>query len=218
VRDEQDGQTALCFFRHALQTTLLKRDIANGQDLIGEQNVGLHVDRHREREAQVHAARIMLQRIIEKVLDGRELNDVVHPVEHFATRNPVHRRVHQDILARTEVGVESRAELEQGHDPPASGDAAFGRSGHARDDLEERGLAGAVRADDAQDGAAGDLERDVPERPEVAALHRCAGQPQRWQRHPSETEIDRSTGLGRRPLGGYEVAFTEAFDGQAYHS
>ena len=45
--------------------------------------------------------------------------------------------------------------------------AALGRLGDAREDLEQRALAGAVAADDADDLAALDFEGDVTEGPEI---------------------------------------------------
>jgi hypothetical protein len=62
--------------------------------------------------------------------------------------------------------VESGADLEQGPDAAVKLDAPFGRLGDAGENLEERGLAGAVAADHADDLARRDLERDVLERPD----------------------------------------------------
>ena len=50
--------------------------------------------------------------------------------------------------------------------------------GDARQDLEQSGLAGAVPADDADDGAARHLERDIPKGPEVVLPLLAAPPPQ----------------------------------------
>ena len=50
-------------------------------------------------------------------------------------------------------------------------DAAARRAVHAGDGADQRGLAGAVRADDGDDRALGDLERHVVERLRVAVEH-----------------------------------------------
>ena len=53
----------------------------------------------------------------------------------------------------------------------AKHDAAARRPVHAGDGADERGLAGAVGADDGDDRALVDLERDVVERLRVAVEH-----------------------------------------------
>jgi len=59
--------------------------------------------------------------------------------------------------------VEARPELDEGRDLPVDPEASGGRLEEAGDELEERRLAGAVRADDAERLAAADLEADVRE-------------------------------------------------------
>ena len=60
------------------------------------------------------------------------------------------RPVQIDVLAAGELRVEARSDLEQAADAAANLDAARGRRGDAREDLEQRRLAGAVSPDDAE--------------------------------------------------------------------
>ena len=62
--------------------------------------------------------------------------------------------VEEDVLAAGQLVVEAGAELEDRRDPPAHRDRSAGRAEDPRDHLEQRALAGAVVADDA-DGLAG---------------------------------------------------------------
>ena len=101
------------FLGDPLEAALLKRDVADREDFVGQEDVGLHVDRDRERQPQVHAARILPQRVVEKLVQLGELDDVRHAVEHLAPRDAVHRGVHQDVVVRREVRIESGAELQQ---------------------------------------------------------------------------------------------------------
>ncbi len=71
-------------------------------------------------------------------------------------------------------GMKAGADFEQAGDAAAQGDAPLGRLGDAGQDLEQRALAGAVAADDAEDLALAHLEVDILERPEFldrVALH-----------------------------------------------
>ena len=153
-----------------LQTALLKRLIADGENLVGEQDLRVHVDRHRERQPQIHAARVVPQRAADELLDFGELEDVLDAALRLGARNAEDRRVHQDVVVRGQIGIEPGAELQQRHDAADADHAAGGRRDHPRQDLEQRRLAGAVGTDDAQDRAGLDAEPDVAKRPEVARL------------------------------------------------
>ena len=78
-------------------------------------------------------------------------------------------------------GVKAGADLEQARDPTLNGNPPFARLGNAREDFEQRALAGAVAADDAEHLAALDLEADIPERPEL--LDRVASEDGAAARH-----------------------------------
>ena len=60
-------------FAHA---PLAEIDVAHGQRFVHQQNLGIHVNRHRERQAHSHAARVCLYRLIDKIADLREGGDV----------------------------------------------------------------------------------------------------------------------------------------------
>ena len=76
------------------------------------------------------------------------------------------RAVQVDVLAPGQLGVEAGADLEQRADAAGDLGPAGGRLGDARQDLEQRALAGAVAADDPDHLARTDLERDVAQRPD----------------------------------------------------
>src|SRR5207253_1510665 len=83
---------------------------------------------------------------------------------------PEQRAVEEDVFAPGELGIEAGAELEERGDAAAHLDAAGGRPKGAGDELEQRALAAAVAADDAERGAARELEGDVADRPELAVV------------------------------------------------
>src|SRR5262249_13729486 len=75
--------------------------------------------------------------------------------------------VQEHVFATGEFRVKAGAHLEQTADPAAHLGFAGRRFRDARQDLEERALAGAVAADDADQLAAPHLERQVLQGPEA---------------------------------------------------
>src|SRR5512132_740920 len=63
--------------------------------------------------------------------------------------------------------MEASPELEQAADPPPAAQRADRRARHAREDLQQRALAGTVAADHADDVAALHFEFDSAEGPEL---------------------------------------------------
>src|SRR5262249_46589868 len=72
-----------------------------------------------------------------------------------------------DVLAAGQFGVEAGANLEQAADPTVQLDTSLGRLGDPREDLQERALASAVAADDADHLARLDFRRHVLTGPEI---------------------------------------------------
>src|SRR5690606_39716929 len=70
-------------------------------------------------------------------------------------------------LPAGELRIEARAELQKSGDAPSGDDAALGRGDDPADDLEERGLAAPILADDAEEFAPRDLEIERVERGET---------------------------------------------------
>ena len=62
---------------HLAQALLLELDVADGQHLVDDQDVGLEVRRDGERQAHVHAAGVALDRRVEELSDLGEGDDLV---------------------------------------------------------------------------------------------------------------------------------------------
>ena len=142
------------------------------QHLVDDEDFRLEVRRDRKRQPHVHAARIVLHRRVDELFELREGDDGVELADDLGAKHAENRAVEEDVLAARQVRMEARADLEQARDAAVQVDVAFGRRGDARQDLQQRALAGAVRADDADDFADADLERDVLQRPEVRGADR----------------------------------------------
>src|SRR6266536_4187873 len=161
VCDEHDGASLLLVLFHLVQALTLERDITDGEDLIHEENGGIHVHGHGEPQTDVHPRRIELHLVVYEVLELGEGHDVVEHAVRLLARQPQERSIQVHVLPTGQLHMESRPQGEQGGDPPASGDPARGGPENAGDDLEECGLSGTVRAQQAQRFPLLHVDRDV---------------------------------------------------------
>ena len=127
--------------------------------------------------------------------------------------------VQEDVLAAGEVGMKPGAHLEQRSDAAVNLRFAFRRLGDARQDLQQRRLAGAVAADHADDLARANLVRDALQGPDRLR----GGKPAR--RHPAErTRRERGDAIAQRVVlllaGTNRVPLAEPgnLDGDVSHS
>ena len=104
------------------------------------------------------------------MLDLGKVDDLIELAVDLGLLHAEDGAVEVDVLAPGEFGMEAGADLQQAADAALDLDLAAGGGGDAREDLEQGALAGAVAADDAEDLALPDLEADIPEGPELAAL------------------------------------------------
>ena len=67
---------------HLAEALLLELRVAHRQHLVDDQDLGLEVRGHRERQPHVHAARVVLHRRVDELLDLGERDDLVElPVD-----------------------------------------------------------------------------------------------------------------------------------------
>ena len=62
-----------------LHALLLERHVADGEDLVDQQQFGVDVDRHGERQPDVHPRRVGLDRRVDELFEAGELDDVIEP-------------------------------------------------------------------------------------------------------------------------------------------
>src|SRR2546423_15542904 len=84
MANEHDGAS---LFRHHVvhftETFFLKLDVADGQHFVDQENFRIEVGRDGKREPDIHAARIALDRCVEKLLDLGKSNDLVELLSNF---------------------------------------------------------------------------------------------------------------------------------------
>ena len=123
VRDEEDRAAALLEGRDHAEALALEALVADREDLVEEQHVGLEERGDREPEPHRHAGGVRLDRPVDRVLELGERHDLVEALADPHAREALQRAVQLDVLAPGEVGVEPRAELEQRADPAGRRDA-----------------------------------------------------------------------------------------------
>ena len=112
---------------------------------------------------------------VDELLELGEVHDRVEDPVHVALGHPEQRAVQVDVLPARQVLLEAGAELEEAGQLAPHGHLARGRLEHPADALEQRRLARAVAAEDADGLALPDRERHLAQGPEVVG---------RWRRPP----------------------------------
>src|SRR5581483_10055408 len=166
VRDEQNGPAAAADLAHLAQAFLLESEIADREDLIHNQNLGVEMRRHGECQPHIHAAGVMLYRSVEKLLDFRKRHNLIEAATDFRLAHAQDGAIQINILPSGQLGMEAGSDLEQAGHASAHRHLTRSRAGNARKNFEQRALAGAIAADDAQHVTLLHVEVDVFERPE----------------------------------------------------
>jgi hypothetical protein len=113
VRDEQDGPPRVAEVFHPPQTPRLELGVADREHLVHQQDLRLEVRGDREREPDVHAARVAFYRRVDEPLDAGELDDVVEAALDLSTLHAENRPVEVDVLASGQLLVEAGTHFEQ---------------------------------------------------------------------------------------------------------
>src|SRR5579875_37302 len=167
VRDHDQGAPLGAHAGDAVVAAPLESLVADGQDLVDDQDVRVEVHGDREAQPSVHPRGVGPHRVVDEALKLAELDDLVDDVVDVAAGQPQQGAVQVDVLATGVLGMEAGAQLEQGGDAPMGLDAARVGIEDPGDALEQRGLARAVLPDDAESPSVLDLEAHVLEGKEL---------------------------------------------------
>ena len=67
VRDEHEGPVLISELDELLHALLLKGDLADGEDLVDQEELRVDVDRDRKRQPDVHPRRIRFDRCVDEL-------------------------------------------------------------------------------------------------------------------------------------------------------
>ena len=174
MRDEHDRASRLLEGEDAAEALALERLVADGEDLVEEQDVGVEECCDREAEAHRHPGRVRPHRAVDRILELGEGDDLVEAAADVRAAKALDRAVQEHVLAAREVRVEASAELEEGADPAARPHGARARLDDPGDETQQGRLARSVAPDETDGLSLAHIERDVVERPDLYCLGAAA--------------------------------------------
>jgi hypothetical protein len=166
MRDEKHRPSLLTDILHLVETFALKAHIADGEHFIHDQDFRFEMRGDSKGEAQIHAAGIMLNRRVNKLLHFGKRHDLVELARDLDARHAENRAVQINIFASRQLRMKARADFKQAADAPVQLDASGRRLGDAREQFEQSGFARAVSADDADHLARLHFKAHILDRPE----------------------------------------------------
>ena len=90
-----------------IEAAALELLVTDSEHLVDEEHVRLHVHGDREAETHVHAAGVVLHRVVDELPQAREVDDGVGRLSDFPLAKAQDRAVERDVLPARHVWVES---------------------------------------------------------------------------------------------------------------
>src|SRR5215471_11455927 len=125
----------------------------------------------RKPQPDVHSGGVPLDGYVDEVPNLREVDDTFELLPDLASRHTQDRSTQIHVFPAGQLRMEARPDLDQRRRPPIDRDLPGRRRRDARQQLQDRALAGTIVANNPQSLAALDLEAHLSHRPE---LRRCA--------------------------------------------
>src|SRR5690606_18282517 len=154
----------------AIKAAALKGIIADSENLVGHQHVGVHARRDGKAETHVHAGGVVFHRHVDELLKTGEGYNLVETCFHLGAAEPEDGTVQEDVFPAGQLGVETGAKFQERRDAAADPHMATRRLKNPGEQFQAGAFPRAVGADYAQHGAGRHLKRDVAQRPENLVL------------------------------------------------
>ena len=166
MTDEEDCASETRHVLHLAEALLLETRVTDCQDLIDNEDIGLEMRGHSEREPHVHAAGIALDRSVQETPDLSKLHDLIELALDLCSPHAQNRAVELNVLSAGQFRVEPGADLQQRSDSAFHLDSTFSWLGDPAYHLQQGALPRTVVTDDPKCSPLSELEVDIPERPE----------------------------------------------------
>ena len=146
---------------------MLKAHVADGQNFVEDQDLGIDFDGHGEGQTHIHSGGILLDGSVDEFADIGEVDDGLLALQHVAFGVAHQQAVEQDVLPAREFVMESRAQFDQRRQRAIDGDRTFGRPVDAGDNFQQRALARSIASNDADGLPMGYVKRYILDRLEI---------------------------------------------------
>src|SRR5215203_2196236 len=107
MRDEQHRRAVAPEFVQPLDALHLEGGVANREDLVDEEDVGLEMCRHGEAKTDVHPRRVPLDRRVDELPDPCELDDLFELPVDLAPLHSKDRSAKENVLAAGQFGMKA---------------------------------------------------------------------------------------------------------------
>src|SRR5487761_1605936 len=180
--DEDNCATSFRNVAHFAEAFFLEGGVADGEDFIDEEDFGFEMRGDGEGEAHAHAAAVMLEGRVDEALAFGEGDDFVVFAQNFGFAHAENRAAEENVFAAGQLRMKAGADFEQAADASVEFRAPHGGPRDARQQLEQRGFARAVSADQADDFALLDFEGNIADGPDevhglaLAIAAKCASE------------------------------------------
>ena len=138
--DEDDRFAVAAELVDLVETLGHKRGVADRQYLVDEQDVGADVDGDGKPQTHIHAGRVALDRMVDKLLELGEIDDFFVFVLNLLSRKSKDDAVDEDVFPARYFGMEARSQLDEGRNPALGDDLAVRRFGDSGQDFQKRAL------------------------------------------------------------------------------
>ena len=165
VGNDQQCGARLAKLSNAVSTFVLKVGIAHGKGFVDDQNIGAARRGDTEGQAHLHTAGVDPDRLIDVVADFREGFDFRHKLMQFIDMEPQQLSGHEHILPPGELRMETHPQFQKGCHPSGYLNIPRGWLCGAGNHLQQRALARAVDANNADSFAWLYVEADVLQHP-----------------------------------------------------
>ncbi len=163
VSHEHDRSALVAHRVEDVEALLCEGGVANRKHLIDEQDLRVDLDRDGERQAHVHARRVVLELELLELAQFGEVDHRVIAGARLARREAHHDAVEHHVVARGQILVEADPELDEGRQAPVHPDPPAVHTVDAGQALQQRALAAAVAPRDAEELAPPHIEGNVVE-------------------------------------------------------
>src|SRR6202044_804747 len=167
VANEQNGSPALSKASHLSQALLLKCRIAYCEHFVDDQNLGFEVRGNRKCKPDIHPRRVTLHGGVEEILNLGERHDFIEFPYDFGAGHAEDGPIQENILSPCQFLMKSCPDFEKACNSSLNANSPFCGLGDSAQDPQECALSGAIASDNPNNVASFDVERHVPQRPEL---------------------------------------------------